>query len=112
MPMLQELIDELPDAGVPVPLPQVRQVMVRHDLPQWDRKAQYKAVQQGVIRPLPGRTSDHQSYAVDRDQAVKILAAALLALVAGAALIVMLRLLDGMPDLDMNALVKLLDGTA
>jgi hypothetical protein len=110
MPMLQELIDELPDDGGAIPLPLVREIMASHDLPQWDRKAQYWAVKAGVIHPLPGRVGDQHALAVDHDQAVKVLVAAVLAFIAGCALVVALKMIDG-ASLDVNALVKSIDKT-
>ena len=104
MATLQELLDELPRNIEAIPLPVIREIVNAHVGP-WDRDQQSYAVKAGVIRPLPERVGSSHAFAVDHDEAVKILVAAALAFVAGCAIVAMLRAIDG-AGLDVGALIR------
>jgi hypothetical protein len=97
----QELIAELPGDVEAIPLPLIRGLINEH-LGPWDRDAQSYAVKSGAIRPVkkaPGPVAGRNArkyqggagLAVDRDQAVLILVAAVLAFAAGVAVVAMIR---------------------
>jgi len=86
-PTIPGLLTDLPDTEV-IPLPFVR------DRIGWTRDAQYQAVKEGAIRPLPQR-GKAGCYQVTRADAVEILIAAALAFAAGVAVVVMLRGIQG-----------------
>jgi len=83
----QELLADLPEADV-IPLPFIR------DRIGWTRDTQHDAISQGVIRPVEKR-GKAGCYQVTRDDAVEILVAAALAIVAGIAVVAMLRAIQG-----------------
>jgi len=87
---VQELIAELPEGAGAIPLPTVRRIINDH-LGTWDRGAPSRAVMQGAITALPERTGHGGAYMVDRDEAVLILVAAVLAFAAGVAVVAMIR---------------------
>jgi hypothetical protein len=99
----RELIAELPAETDVIPLPVVRRI-INERLGTWDADAQSYAVKSGAIKPItkaPGPVAGrnarkHQGgpgLAVDRDQAVLILVAAVLAFAAGVAVVGMIRAL-------------------
>lgn len=104
MTTVQALLAELPDDDEAIPLPFIREIVTSH-LGPWDRPATSYAVKAGVIHPLPGRYGRQHSYAVDHDEAVKILVAAALAFLAGCAIVAMLRAIDG-AGLDAGCLAR------
>lgn len=87
MSIAQDLLTDLPDAEV-IPLPLIR------DRIGWTRDAQSLAISQGVIRPVEKR-GKAGCYQVTRDDAIEILVAAALAIVAGIAVVAMLRAIQG-----------------
>ena len=99
----QALIAELPESAEVIPLPLVRRIINEH-LGPWDRDAQSYAVKSGAIRPapkVPGPVAGQNArkylggngLIVDRDEAVLILVAAVLAFAAGVAVVAMIRAL-------------------
>lgn len=90
MTTAQELIDELPGDAEAIPTSVIRGIVNAH-LGHWDTDAVSYAVKSGAIRPLPKRQGPGAAYAVDRDQAVLILVAAVLAFAAGVAVVAMIR---------------------
>lgn len=87
MSIAQELLADLPETDV-IPLPLIR------DRIGWTRDTQHDAISQGVIRPVEKR-GKAGCYQVTRDDAVEILVAAALAIVAGIAVVAMLRAIQG-----------------
>jgi hypothetical protein len=98
----RELIAELPTDTDVIPLPVVRRIINEH-LGPWTRDQQAYAVRMGAIHPVPkkpgpvagSRARKYQAgvVAVDRDQAVLILVAAVLAFAAGVEVVGMIRAL-------------------
>lgn len=97
----QALIAELPESTEVIPLPLVRRIINEH-LGPWDRDAQSYAVKSGAIHPapkMPGPVAGQNArkhlggngLIVDRDEAVLILVAAVLAFAAGVAVVAMIR---------------------
>lgn len=74
------------DPDTPVSLPRVSRVV------GWAPDAQTRAIQAGVVEPLSDPApAGRRGYMVSRDEALTILAAAVLALAAGVAVVVMIR---------------------
>jgi hypothetical protein len=86
----QALIAELPDDAEVIPLPLIRGIVNEH-LGPWGKQAQHTAIKSGAIHALPGHYPPTNARAVDRDEAVLILVAAVLAFAAGVAVVAMIR---------------------
>ena len=57
----------------------------------WSYDAQSDAIKAGAVDPLPAPPAGRRGYLVSRDEALTILAAAILALAAGVAVVAMIR---------------------
>jgi hypothetical protein len=86
----QELIAELPEGTGAIPLPTVRK-LINDRVGPWDVDAPARAVRSGAIQARPERYGRSHSLMVDRNEAVLILIAAVLAFAAGIAVIAMIR---------------------
>jgi hypothetical protein len=73
------------DPGTPVRLPAVSRAV------GWSSGVQAYAIQTGAVEVLPGKPSGRRSYMITREEALRILAAALLAVAAGIAVVTMVR---------------------
>jgi hypothetical protein len=86
------------DPGTPVPLPPISRAV------GWSPDAQMYAISSGAVSPLPIPPAGRRGYLVSRDEALTILAVAILALAAGFSIVTMLRAVKA-TGLDVGQLV-------
>jgi len=58
-----------------------------------DRQERYRALAEGLIRPLPGERGPRNAYVVDQDEAARLVRAALIASAITMSIVIVLRVL-------------------